>query len=155
MQQDYYWDDFEQGMSFTSPSRVLTERDIVDFAMTYDPQPFHLDRHAAEASHFGKLVAGGFQTAALAWALAQQTAVFAKCSIAGIGVDKLRWTRPAQAGDTLTCRFQLLNKRASSSRPGQGVAEWRFDILNQDGDVVLTMQMTQLLKCRLSRGAID
>ncbi len=148
MQKDYYFDDFEVGMFFTSPNCVLTERDIIDFALIYDPQPFHLNREAAEASHFGKLVAGGFQTAALAWALAQKTGVFNKCSVAGIGVEKLHWAKPVRAGDTLTCRFQLLNKRASDSRPGHGLAEWRFDILNQNSDVAFTMQMTQLLKCR-------
>ncbi len=148
MQKDYYFEDFEVGMSFTSPSRVLTERDIIDFALIYDPQPFHLDRQAAEASHFGTLVAGGFQTAALAWALAQKTGVFDKCSMAGIGVDKLHRVKPVRASDTLTCRFQLLKKRASGSRPGHGIAEWRFDILNQDSDLAFTMQMTQLLKCR-------
>lgn len=145
---DYYFDDFKTGDAFSSPSLVLTEQDLIEFAKKYDPQPFHLDRDAAKSSHFGGLVAGGFQTAALAWTLAQRTGVFRKCSLAGIGIDGLHWRKPVLAGDALTCRFELLKKRVLSSRPGQGIAVWRFDVLNQRDEIVLTMHMTQLLKCR-------
>jgi acyl dehydratase len=145
---DYYLDDLKPGDAFSSPSLVLTEQDLIEFAEKYDPQPFHLDRDAAKASHFGELVAGGFQTAALAWALAQRTGVFRKCSLAGVGIDGLRWRKPVYAGDTLTCRFALLKTRISSSRPGQGIAVWRFDVSNQCDEIALTMRMTQLLKCR-------
>jgi acyl dehydratase len=77
---NYYLDDLNPGDVFTSPSFVLTEKDVIEFAEKYDPQPFHLDRDAAKASHFGGLVAGGFQTAALAWGLAQRTGVYRKCA---------------------------------------------------------------------------
>jgi hypothetical protein len=53
---DYYLDDLNPGDVFTSPSFVLTEKDVIEFAEKYDPQPFHLDQDAAKASHFG---AGG------------------------------------------------------------------------------------------------
>jgi len=145
---DYYLDDLKPG---DVPSLVLTEKDVTEFSEKYDPQPFHLDRDAAKASHFGGLVAGGFQTAALAWALAQRTGVFRKCSLAGIGIDGLHWHKPVWAGDALTCRFELLKKRISSSRPGQGIAVWRFDVFNQRDKIVLTMRMTQLLKCQETR----
>jgi acyl dehydratase len=145
---DYYLDDLNPGDAFSSPRLVLTEQDVIEFAEKYDPQPFHLDRDAAKSSHFGGLVAGGFQTAPLAWTLAQRTGVFRKCSLAGIGIDGLHWRKPVLAGDALTCRFQLLKKRNTSSRPGQGIAVWRFDVFNQRDQTVLTMEMTQLLKCR-------
>lgn len=145
---DYYLDDLNPGDKFTSPSFVLTEQDLIGFARSYDPQPFHLDAQAGAASHFGALVAGGFQTAALAWALALKTGVFTKCALAGLGVDGLRWPRPVRAGDTLTCRFEVLEARKSASRPGQGIAVSRFDLFNQDDELVFTMRMAQLLKCR-------
>jgi acyl dehydratase len=145
---DYYFDDLKPGKTFTSPSLVLTEQDMIEFAKVYDPQPFHLDRNAAKASVFGGLVAGGFQTAALTWALAQRTGVFRKSNLAGLGVDGLRWRKPVRAGDALTCRFEVLKKRKSLSRPGQGIVEWRFDVYNQRDEIVLTMRMSQLLKCR-------
>jgi acyl dehydratase len=145
---DYYFEDLNPGDKFTSPSFTLTAQDLIEFAQKYDPQPFHLDREAAEATHFGALVAPGFQTAALSWALAIKTGVFRKSALAGLSVEGLQWLKPVRAGDTLTCHFEVLETRASSSRPGTGITVSRFDIVNQNGELAFTMRMTQLLKCR-------
>ena len=145
---DYYLEDLKPGDTFTSPSFTLTDQEIIAFAEKYDPQPFHLHAESAAATHFGGLVAGGFQTAALAWRLAIKTGVFRKMAIAGLGIDGLRWLKPVRAGDTLICRFEVLETRGSSSRPGQGIAVSRYDLINQHDDLVFTMRMAQLLKCR-------
>lgn len=145
---DYYFEDLNPGDKFTSPSFTLTAQDLIEFAQKYDPQPFHLDREAAEATHFGALVAPGFQTAALSWALAIKTGVFRKSALAGLSVEGLQWLKPVRAGDTLTCHFEVLETRVSSSRPGTGITVSRFDLVNQNGDLAFTMRMTQLLKCR-------
>jgi acyl dehydratase len=58
---DYYLDDLNPGDVFTSPSFVLTEKDVIEFAEKYDPQPFHLDQDAAKASHFGGWWRVGFR----------------------------------------------------------------------------------------------
>jgi len=152
---DYYWEGLKSGDTFISPSFTLTDHEMIAFAEKYDPQPFHLDAEAAAATHFGGLVAGGFQTAALAWALAIKTGVFKKMAIAGLGVDGLRWLKPVRAGDTLTCRFEVLETRESSSRPGQGIAVSRFDLINQHDDLVFTMRMAQLLKCREAQATLS
>jgi len=145
---DYYFEDLKLGDTFTSPSVALTDQEMIAFAEKYDPQPFHLNAEAAAATHFGGLVAGGFQTAALAWGLALKTGVFQKMALAGLGIDGLRWIKPVRVGDTLTCRFEVLETRRSSSKPGQGIAVSRFDLINQYDDLVFTMRMAQLLKCR-------
>jgi acyl dehydratase len=148
MMRDYYLEDLKPGDVFSSPRFTLSEQQLLDFARSYDPQPFHLDHAAGAASAFGALVAGGFQTAALSWALALKTGVFDKCALAGLGVDALRWPKPVCAGDTLTCRFEVLEVRKSASRPDAGIATSRFDLFNQRDELVFTMRMTQLLKCR-------
>ncbi len=56
---EYYFEDLNPGDVFHSPNFVLSEQEMVEFASKY-------------SSHFGGLIAGGFQTAALAWALAQK-----------------------------------------------------------------------------------
>ncbi len=152
---DYFFDDVKPGDTFTSPSFVLTEEELTGFARTYDPQPFHVDAKAAAATHFGGLVAGGFQTAALTWMLALRTEVFRECAIAGLGIEKLRWLKPVRPGDTLTCRFEALQTRLSSSRPDVGIATWRFDLINQRDELVLTMRMSQLLKRRPEQVAVS
>jgi acyl dehydratase len=152
---DYYFDDLKLGDTFTSPSFTLTDQEMIAFAEKYDPQPFHLNAEAAAATHFGGLVAGGFQTAALTWGLALKTGVFQKMALAGLGIDGLRWLKPVRVGDTLTCRFEVLETRRSSSKPGQGIAVSRFDLINQHDDLVFTMRMAQLLKCREAQAKLS
>ncbi len=58
-------DDFAVGERFVSPGITVSEAQILDFALAYDPQPFHLDKEAAAQSSYGGLIASGFQTLAL------------------------------------------------------------------------------------------
>lgn len=145
---DWYLDDFEPGVAYLSPPRTITEEEAIAFARRYDPQSFHLDPVAARQSDFGELVCGGFQTAALSWALVQESRMFDQCPIAGIGVDELRWLAPVRPGDTLRCRFTLLDARRSASKPDRGVARFRYEVLDQDGRAVMTLVIIQLLRYR-------
>jgi acyl dehydratase len=145
---DYYLDDFEPGVAHLSPPHTISEEEAIGFARRYDPQYFHTDPVAARQSAFGGLVCGGFQTAALAWALVLQSRMFDQCPIAGIGVDELRWLAPVKPGDTLRCRFTLLDARRSDSKPDRGVARFRYEVLDQDQRVVMTLVMIQLLRYR-------
>ncbi len=65
MPMDRYFDDFSVGEVIKGRSATLTEAQIIDFALTYDPQSFHIDVNAAAESHFGGLIASGFQTMGL------------------------------------------------------------------------------------------
>jgi acyl dehydratase len=59
------FEDFEPGQVYELGSTVVTEKEIVDFARQFDPQPFHLDPEAAKASVFGGLIASGWHTGAI------------------------------------------------------------------------------------------
>ena len=145
---DYYLEDFEPGRTYTSPSRTVSEAEALDFAQRYDPQYFHLDPVAARNSVFGGLVLGGFQTAAMSWALVQQTRMFDASAIAGIGVDELRWHRPVRPGDTLRCDFMLLDARASRTQTDRGIARFRYELKNQRDEPVLSLVIIQMLRRR-------
>jgi acyl dehydratase len=58
-------EDLHEGQRFVSAARTVTAEEIKAFARQFDPQPFHLDEEAAEASFFGGLAASGWHTAAL------------------------------------------------------------------------------------------
>ena len=143
-----FFEDFSLGTVFTSPSMEVGEDLIVEFARIYDPQYFHLDPERARDSVFGGLVAGGFQTAALAWGLALRTGLFRDCALAGLGIDGLRWHTPLRAGDVVHTRFWLIKGRLSSTRPGAGVATFQYEVRNQLDELLLTLQLAQLLRCR-------
>ena len=57
-----YFDDFNVGDKFSTGGATVTADMIVGFALTYDPQPFHIDAEAARDINYGGLIASGFQT---------------------------------------------------------------------------------------------
>src|SRR3546814_20859601 len=70
--QELYFDDFEPGQTFNSKGVTLSESQILDFALLYDPPPFHLDKEAAAEGPFNGLIASGFHTLALAFRIFYQ-----------------------------------------------------------------------------------
>src|SRR5260370_25053160 len=58
-----YLDDLQVGQRFTSGTYVIEEAQIKAFAAEFDPQPFHLDKSAAQASIFKGLAARRWPTA--------------------------------------------------------------------------------------------
>jgi acyl dehydratase len=145
---DYYLEDFEPGRTYSSPTHTVTDEEALDFARRYDPQYFHLDPVAARESVFGGLVLGGFQTAALSWALVLRSGMFDRCAMAGVGLDEVRWPNAVRPGDRLRCDFTLLDARPSKSRPEGGVARFRYEMKNQREEIVLSLIMIQLLRRR-------
>jgi len=145
---DYYLEDFEPGRTYTSPSRTVSEAEALEFARRYDAQYFHLDPVAARDSVFGGLVIGGFQTAAIAWALVLETGMFARSALAGIGVDELRWHKPVRPSDSLRCDFTLIDARPSRTHADRGIARFRYELKNQREEIVLTLTIIQMLRRR-------
>ena len=91
---------------------------------------------------------GGFQTAAIAWALVQESGMFDRSAMAGIGLDELRWHKPVRPGDTLRCDFTLLESRASRTCDDRGIARFRYELRNQRDETVLSLIMIQMLRRR-------
>jgi acyl dehydratase len=151
--QPRYFEDFVVGEVLVSPEWEATEEEIVWFAQRYDPQYYHLDPARARDSIFGGLVAGGFQTASLTWGLALRTGMFEGTAVAGLGIDSLRWHEPMRAGDKVRVEFSLVEGRPSRSRPGLAAVTFAYAVRNQADRTLLTLKMSQLVRCRPSAGA--
>ena len=143
-----YLDDFEVGARFVGPGITVSEAQILDFALMYDPQPFHIDREAAAESPFGGLIASGFQTLAIGFRSFYQTGAITHASIGSPGIDELRWLKPVRPGDTLHTEVEVKSKRASKSKPDRGSMHLAWEIKNQSGETVLTLIGIQLLRRR-------
>ncbi len=137
--QQRWFDDFSVGERFEFGAYAVSADEIVDFARRYDPQPFHLDAEAGRASHFGGLVASGWMTAAVLMRMLCDHFLPRQSSMGSPGVDELRWLEPVRPGDTLSVRAEVLECRASRSKPDRGVLRCRHEVLNQHGRVVATM----------------
>ena len=91
-----------------SPAIALDEQSIIDFAQLFDPQPYHLDREAADASIFSGLCASGWQVSALASRLTGEALVGAGVPyITTTGVNQLRWLRPTFVDDQLVAQVSF------------------------------------------------
>ena len=133
---EHYLDDFAVGQTFGSGRMRIDEDRIKSFAAEFDPQPFHLDAEAARKSLFGGLAASGWHTAALTMRLLVESEIKPVGGIVGAGFDEFRWPRPVRPGDELRVESEVLEVRASKSRPEQGIIKVRTTTLNQNGEAV-------------------
>jgi acyl dehydratase len=69
-------------------------------------------------------------------------------NLASPGVDELRWVRPVRPGDRLTLRATVESARRSRSKPDQGVVISLVEVLNQNGDVAMSLKPISLMRCR-------
>ena len=136
----YYWEDFPTGRVVELGSVVVDEAEVLAFARRYDPQPFHVDPEAAKASIYGGLIASGWHTCAMVMRLMCDSHILESASLGSPGVDKIRWLKPVRPGDTLTGRMVVTEARASQSKPDRGTVYSRWEIFNQHGEQVMSME---------------
>lgn len=133
-----YLDDFEVGDTFSAPNYTLSEGQILDFALTYDPQPIHIDAMTAAEGPYGGVIASGFQTLSLCFRMVIQTRVFETVSMGGPGIDELRFLAPVRPGDTISTTVEVLSARPSKSKPDRGVMRLQCRGYNQHRDEVIS-----------------
>lgn len=143
----YYFEDFKPGDRFESPGMTMTDSAIIDFAIHFDPQPFHMDHEAAKGSLYGGLIASGIHTIAVTFRLLLQTGVLT-ANLGSPGFDELRWLRPVRPGDTLRALAEVIEIRPSATRSDRGTVRFRCTTLNQKNEPVQTVFCNQLLKRR-------
>jgi len=143
-----YFDEFPVGAEIASQGQTLTLDAMIAFAALYDPQSFHIDVEAAEASPYGGLIASGFQTLAVGFRMFLDTGVLAGTSFGSPGMDDLRWTQPVRPGDTLHTIARVIEARPSASKPDRGIVRAAFRVLNQRDEDVLTFATTVFVRRR-------
>jgi len=141
----HYYEDLEVGTAFETPGVTLTEDAIVRFGLEYDFQPFHIDKIAAQASAFGGLVASGLQTLVLSVRQCNQAQLFTQ-AIAGLGFESVKFRLPVPPGATIRVKVGVTGRRLSQSRPNAGIVNWHLETIDQDNRVVMTMDMSSLIK---------
>lgn len=144
-----YFEDIEVGTRQAFGAYRVTREEVVAFAQAYDPQPFHLSDAAAAETHFGRLSASGWHTCAMTMSMVvANLEANQQAGLGSPGIDELRWLKPVYPGDTLRCETEILDKRASQSRPEMGSYRSRMTVLNQDDVTVMTFVSTGLIRTR-------
>ena len=139
-----YLDDLRVGQVFTAGPHVMEESRMKAFAAEFDPQPFHLDEAAAQASIFGGLAASGWHTAAVAMRLLVTGGLPFAGGLIGLG-GEIAWLRPTRAGDVLRSESEILAIIPSRSKPNQGVVTVRTRLFNQNDEAVYQFTAKVLL----------
>lgn len=144
-----YFEDLEVGIERDFGTYQVTREEVIEFARKYDPQPFHLSDEAAARTHFGRLAASGWHTAAMTMAvIARKVVGEEQAGLGSPGIDELRWLKPVYPGDALHVRGKILDKRESRSKPDIGLFRTQTTVINQDGVPVMTFVSTILIRRR-------
>jgi acyl dehydratase len=146
--EDRFFEDYVAGNVYEFGQITVEEDEVVEFGRRYDPQPFHTDRAAGQQTPFGGVIASGWHTAGLMMRLVVDHYLSHVASLASPGVDELRWTQPVRPGDTLSVRATVLEARRSRSKPDRGIVYTLFEVLNQRGEVVMSVKAMNLLRAR-------
>lgn len=143
-----YFEDFNVGDIYEHrPGKTVTEYDNHLFTLlTLNTHPMHFDVQFAAASEFKKnLVVSPYTLALLIGMSVTDTS---QKAIANLGMDEVKFTAPVFAGDTLYGESEVLAKRESQSRPGQGIVTIVTRGFNQDGTQVCTFKRNMLIPGR-------
>lgn len=135
-----YFEDYHVGMVDEFGEVAVTAEEIVAFATRYDPQPMHIGA--------GELIASGWHTAAMVMRLFVEHYLSKVATLPSPGVDELRWVRPVRPGDTLRVRVTVLETRRSRSKPDRGLVHGLVEVLNQNGELVMSNKPMNLMRCR-------
>lgn len=131
-----HFEDLSTGMQFTSAGRTVTEADVVQFAMfSGDWNPIHVDAEFAKDTVFGQRVMHGVASLSIMGGLIYAAGWFTTTVEALLGFDELRFRAPVFIGDTVRCRFTVVDLQVTKS--GRGLLKRRLELINQRDETVL------------------
>ena len=136
------FEELQVGDAQSTRGRTVTEADIVGWcSLTGDWFVLHSDAVAAAKSPFGRRIAPGM----MVWAYGAGLGVPPDSAtiMANYGSDHLRYTAPTYIGDTIHLELEVLGKEDRG--PKSGIVEFRWDIINQNGDPVCVSRVKVLM----------
>ena len=143
-----YFEDFKVGDVYEHrPGRTISEADNTWFTLlTMNTHPLHFDAAYAAKTEFGKPLVNSCLT--LAMVAGMSVSDLSQKAVANLGWDKIRLVAPVFAGDTIYAESEVLETRASKSRPHQGIVTVRTTGTKADGTVFMTYERSFLVPTR-------
>lgn len=142
-----YFDELQVGDEFITPSRTLTETDVVTFAaMSGDYNEIHTSEEVARKNQFGRRLVHGLLGLAVSHGLLFRLALLDGTAVAFLEIKDWKFTAPIFIGDTVKAKVIIEDKRASRSKPEQGIVWFRVQLINQDGVITQEGIKTIMMK---------
>jgi acyl dehydratase len=128
-----YFEDFAVGDVYEHrPGKTVTQYDNHQFTLlTLNTHPLHFDAEFGKGTEFGRNLV--VSTYTLSLLIGMSVTDVSQKAIANLGMDEVRFSAPVFEGDTLYAESEVVAKRESKSRPGQGIVTVRTVGRNQDG----------------------
>ncbi len=141
------FEDFRAGEIVEYGDVEVSAEDIIEFACEFDPQPFHLD-DAAARTVAGGLIASGWHTSALLLRMNCDAFLSHADAVNDVGIEEIKWKLPVRPGDRLRVRRHTLEARPSELQAELGEVEFLFEVVRQDGAIVMTQRSVAALRRR-------
>lgn len=147
------FEDFEPGRRFEHHwGRTFTEADATLFAtLVLRFTPLYFNAELARAHGHPGLVVDPLL--ALCTVVGMSVEDLSEAGGPFLGVNQVEFHRPIHPGDTLDARSVVMSVRESEKRPQMGIVTWRTESRNQDGELVLSYERTNLVAKRPTKGA--
>jgi acyl dehydratase len=145
---DRYFEDYVEGDVHRFGTIAVEADEMIAFAKRFDPQAMHTDPEAAKKTPFGGLIASGWHTAGLMMRLYVEHYLTHVASLASPGLDELRWLKPVRPGNMLSVRVTVLKAVPSKSKPDRGAVTSFIEVINQTGEVVMTLKTVNFIAKR-------
>ena len=142
------FDDFSVGDVYPHrPGRTIGETDNTWFTLlTMNTHPLHFDAAYAAGTEFGRPLVNSCLT--LSMVVGMSVSDLSQRAVANLGWDKIKLTAPVFVGDTIYAESEVLSKRESKSRPGQGIVTVRTTGTKADGTEFMSFERTFLVPKR-------
>jgi len=143
-----YFEDFAVGDVYEHrPGRTISEADNVWFTLlTMNRHPLHFDHAYAAKSEFKQPVVNSCLT--LSMVVGMSVSDVSQKAIGNLGWNDIKLTTPVFVGDTVYAESEVIAKRESASRPGQGIVTVRTLGKKADGTQFMSFERTVLVPKR-------
>ena len=150
-----YFEDFTVGDIYRHPfGRTITDTENTWFTLlTNNPHPVHYNADYASRTEFGRPLVVSTLTLAIVTGLSVTD--ISQNAVANLGWDNVRLPAPVFAGDTIYAESEVLETRASKSRPTQGLIRVHTRGFNQRGETVIDYDRTVLVYRRGAKPSSD
>ncbi len=142
-----FFDEWVVGEEYITPSRTMTETDVVMFAaMSGDYNELHTSEEFMKSSQFGKRIVHGLLGLAVSHGLLFRTGLLEGTAIAFLGVESWKFQAPIFFGDTIKVKVKVAEKKPSKTKPDRGVVKLFLEVINQDDTVAQSGFKTIMIK---------
>jgi acyl dehydratase len=140
-----FFDDIAIGQVFETEPHTVSRSDILSFAASFDPNPFHLNEEAANHVGLPSVIASGLHTLSLSFRLFFNLHLWDEAIMPSPGIDKVRWLKPLLPDQTIRVRATVVDTKLW--KPDYGVVRMLHETLEKvSNNPILTVEAMHRLK---------